>query len=60
MSTQETQQFRILTNHCVCGVTVKDGVVVAAEPYAQAFLGKPLAELRAWVEKDGGKVELAS
>jgi hypothetical protein len=33
---------------------------VAAEPYAEAFLGKPLAALRTWVEKDDGKVELAT
>jgi hypothetical protein len=59
MNAQETQQYRIMTNHCVCGVTVKEGVIVAAEPYAQKFLGKPLEELRAWVEKDGGKVEPA-
>jgi hypothetical protein len=60
MNATDTQQFRILTQHCVCGVTVKDGIVVGVEPYAQQFLNKPLEELRRWVESEGGKVELVA
>ena len=57
MIAQENQQYRILTNHCVCGVTVRDGTIIAVEPYVQRFLGKPLEVLRAWVEGKGGKLE---
>jgi hypothetical protein len=60
MEIQQEQQFRVLTQHAIGGVTVRDGKIVAVEPFVQQFMGKPLEELRRWAESEGGKVEPAA
>jgi hypothetical protein len=57
MEIQQDQQFRVLTQHAIGGVTVRDGKIVAVEPFVQQFMGKPLEDLRRWAESEGGKVE---
>ena len=57
MEIQQDHQFRVLTRHAIGGVTVRDGMIVAVEPFVRQFMGKPLEELRRWVESEGGKVE---
>ena len=57
MQIEQNQQFRVLTQHAIGGVTVRDGMIVAVEPFVQQFMGKPLEELRRWIESEGGKVE---
>jgi hypothetical protein len=57
MEIQQDQQFRVLTQHAIGGVTVRDGKIVAVEPFVRQFMGKPLEELRRWAESEGGKVE---
>ena len=53
-SPDETQA---LTGMAIGGVTVRDGMIVAVEPFMRQFMGKPLEELRRWIESQGGKVE---
>jgi len=60
MEMHDSQQFRVLTQHAIGGVTVQEGKIVATEPFTRQFLGKPLEDLQRWVESEGGKVERVS